>query len=190
MLIAVSILLILIAAVALAVPRIKAFAERARAKRIEEDAQLQAWRDANDERREAIAELPLSVAREQALALLADPRYFECTESSDADASRLDFLAPELLSLFQRYETIESVSQPCLLDRNEIQQVKVAAKSRRKPPPFWIIGWEDGGHWVVVVKAGEEGIFVTDDFENTEEMIEPDYPSVYHWLLTVSSGAE
>lgn len=49
---------------------------------------------------------------------------------------------------------------------------------------FWQIGtcYESG---LILVKPHQEGIYDTDG--DDDDLGEPDYPSVYHWLLMVAS---
>ncbi len=136
------------------------------------------------ERIEAVVALPMEEARRRAELLLADPDVFASVESP---ASQLpDVLAPALRGLFSRFESVTAVQDEAFLSRNLVAPFGWEWEDgpwRRHQ--FWQIGWESG-HVYTLVKPYEEGVYNIEELEDDDDVSEPDFPSVYHWLLAVA----
>lgn len=134
-----------------------------------------------------IITLPYEEARWRAELLLADPQRLVCITAPSPLDDSLAHLAVGLQSLFSRFESIQVVGRESFLSRELIAPFgwdwKEGPWCKHQ---FWQIGTAHE-HAVILVKPHLEGIYDTDGFDTGEEMEEPDFPSVYHWLLMATS---
>jgi hypothetical protein len=120
--------------------------------------------------------LSIGEAKRRCESLFSDTRIFKCVESTTGGDANIDWLAPYLRELFSRYETIEAIYGDARLGRREIAPSELDSR-------FIRIG-TGIEHTQLVVKPGEEIVYVIDGSETTDdELKENSYPSIYHWLL-------
>ena len=140
----------------------------------------------NHQYQEIIA-LPHEEARRRAELLLADPRRLLCVPALSPLDTGVAPLASGLQSLFSRFESIQVVDSESLLSRELIAPFGWDWKEgpwRRYQ--FWQIGTAHE-HAVILVRPQLEGVYDTDGMDEGEDLEEPDFPSVYHWLLMATS---
>ena len=144
-------------------------------------------RGAAEYRREAeklqrTSQLSARDAAARAALLLADGELFHCIESSLNDTATLEGLAPEIASLFARYETIELLKAPwAIVSRSEI------GYSAQKQG-FLRIGSISVGTDVegeIAVRRGEEAIYELHPNEAPDPTFGT-HRSIYHWIVAVA----
>lgn len=126
-------------------------------------------------RKSEIRALPVTEAKQRALALINDPFTFVTVNATQASADESEDLAPELRELLGRYELIQKLGSEAHVTGQGIGPVPSL-------PPFLQIG-TDFDATLVLVKPHEEGVYITDGSDTAEELDEPDYPTIYHWLI-------
>lgn len=147
------------------------------------EAEDKAFFERYHRREQEIAVLTFEEARAQGELLLSDPSKFDCIPAPPA-LDALEALAPGLQSLFSRFASVQAVNSEACLSRDLIAPFGWGWKDGPwHEYQFWQIG-TDYEHVVILVKPHQEGIYATDGDDDLEE---PDYPSVYHWLLSVTS---
>ena len=134
-----------------------------------------------------IVALPYEEAQRRAELLLIDPQRFLCLPAPPPLDDSLAHLASGLQSLFSRFEGIQVVDRESRLSRDSIAPFGWDWKEGPwRKHQFWQIGTAHE-HAVILVKPHLEGVYDTDGLDTDEEMKEPDFPSVYHWLLMAAS---
>lgn len=125
-----------------------------------------------------IRALPLEEARSAAEAALSDPTKFQRAEKHPPSSTDISELALELRSFFERYARVASRGA-CIaeLDRQQIRASQIL-------DGYITIGIHVE-HTELAVKPGDETIWVLADDVPSEEAVEDDFPSIYHYLLFV-----
>lgn len=138
-------------------------------------------------RLEEIMALPMEEARHQAELLLADPHTFQCVPMQSPSDDAIASLSPGLQDLFSRFERVQAVGTESILDRDLIAPFGWDWKERPwRRHQVWQIG-SSHEHGLILVKPHQEGIYDTDGMEPDNDLNEPDFQSVYHWLLMAAT---
>ena len=124
--------------------------------------------------------IPIRQAATQALALLADTSLFRCVEPVATDEQALTVLAPELQSIFKRYELIEVGTGWAFVGRSSIEQSALQPDFTR----IGLVAVGTEGEGEICVRAGNETVF-----ELHSDGIDPAlgvYDSIYHWIIAIA----
>ncbi len=140
-----------------------------------EKTETDAWIERDLEEQKRILALSFEEARQQAELLLADPLKFTCVASPPSNDA-LTILAPGLLSLFSRLESVHAVDSEAFLSRQDMAPLIWEGNDLLRGHIVSMIG-QAHRHAVALVKPHEERVY--DLSEGDLEL----YPSVYHWLL-------
>ncbi|MCI0620232.1 MAG: hypothetical protein L0387_00905 [Acidobacteria bacterium] len=127
-----------------------------------------------DKEEEALLSLSIEEAKRRATSVLRDQRRFTVMVRPGVDDTLLKVLAPGLAQFFSEYESVRAVRGDLYLARNAISASSLKGGLIR-------IG-TDIEHSEVVVKPGDEPVYVTDGTESADEELET-YPSIYHHVL-------
>ncbi len=136
------------------------------------------------QRQQEVLALSVEDAYRQAELLLVNPQKFYCIPLAQP-AENFDVLAPNLQALFSRFKTIEAVDTEYFLERELISPFGWdCEESPWRKHQFWQIG-AGHEHSIILVKPHQEGVYDTDGTD--DDLEEPSYPTIYHWLLMAAS---
>ena len=117
--------------------------------------------------------LTIPEARDEALKLLADPRWFEIVEAESA-AERFEDWAPELRAVLGRYQMIHSALGGGRLSWSQIRPL--AANTG-----FTAIGSNETA--TVAARPSEDRIYEFDAEGNPPPYLSAPLPSLWHWIV-------
>ena len=150
-------------------------------------AQDEAFTTEYNRQYQEIIALPYEEARRRVELLLADPQRFICVPALSPLDAGIGPLASGLQSLFSCFESIQVADSESLLSRELIAPFGWDWKEGPwRKHQFWQIGTAHE-HAVILVRPHMEGVYDTDGVDEREDMEEPDFPSVCHWLLMAAA---
>ena len=126
---------------------------------------------------EEIARLPVENVKAEAEQLLKDSSRFSCSKATKSLPGFIQSLGSHLVDVFGKYKSIRTVQGQVVLGWDEVGISDLN-------PEYVRIGKDEEFFTEIVVRKGEETIYVIDGSEKSKGDIEQDrYSTIYHWIL-------
>jgi hypothetical protein len=176
---------------------LKWLAQRRLERREREEAKeqlWQKWREQQEARVAAIKALPLDEVKRRAEALLADPLHFRCIGAPPDEVERqgLEKDAPHLREFFTKYAIVEPFVGGWQVTRSGVAAWEQKDGTCVESDRIVAIATTLTGDELYAIKPGEEAIYYIDleDPPDVESEPECDYPTIYHFLLSIDEQYE
>lgn len=145
-----------------------------------DEAWDQVFRDI-EEFEDDVHDIPLDVARMQVLEALQAQKTFQVVQAGGEKPAIVGHMGPLLRELFERYSEISS-------DQSHFEW-SLFEKCPWAPPHIYLSQIDE--HMHLMTLAGKDEVYrIVDDEPYIEGSSRADFPSIYHWMLTVLKEEE